>query len=185
MRTKRIMSGSIGTPLGRLHVVWAEAGGDVSRLCGASFSGQRRLLETFLARHGLVATGRIRPGAGVPTHLRAPFERYFAGEIGALRDVPTLEVGTAFQAAVWRALREIPAGETRSYGEIARVVGRPRSFRAVGGANGTNPIAIATPCHRVIGSDGSLTGYGGGMRRKEWLLAHERTAAARRRGTPR
>ena len=82
-------------------------------------------------------------------------------------------IGTPFQRAVWRALREIPCGETRSYGEIARRIGRPKAVRAVGLANGANPIGIVVPCHRVIGSNGTLTGYGGGIERKRWLLAHE------------
>ncbi len=82
--------------------------------------------------------------------------------------------GTDFQKAVWQQLEKIPFGETASYGEIARSLGRPYASRAVGSANGKNPIAIIIPCHRVIGSDGRLTGYGGGLWRKEWLLTHER-----------
>ncbi len=82
--------------------------------------------------------------------------------------------GTDFQKAVWQQLEKIPFGETASYGEIARSLGRPYASRAVGSANGKNPIAIIIPCHRVIGSDGRLTGYGGGLWRKEWLLMHER-----------
>ncbi len=81
--------------------------------------------------------------------------------------------GTAFQKAVWRQLLRIPFGETASYGDIARAIGNPKAVRAVGGANGRNPISIVVPCHRIIGSDGSLTGYGGGLWRKEWLLKHE------------
>ena len=81
--------------------------------------------------------------------------------------------GTPFQVKCWRALLNIPYGETRSYADIARVVGRPQAYRAVGMANNRNPIAIVVPCHRVIGADGSLTGYGGGLERKRWLLAHE------------
>jgi len=82
--------------------------------------------------------------------------------------------GTEFQRAVWRALEKIPFGEVASYGDIARAVGRPNACRAVGNANGKNPIVIIIPCHRVIGSDGSLTGYGSGLWRKEWLLRHEK-----------
>jgi methylated-DNA-[protein]-cysteine S-methyltransferase len=81
--------------------------------------------------------------------------------------------GTPFQVRVWTALREIPCGETRSYGDIARRIGDPKAVRAVGLANGANPIAVVVPCHRVIGANGSLTGYGGGLPRKRWLLAHE------------
>jgi methylated-DNA-[protein]-cysteine S-methyltransferase len=81
--------------------------------------------------------------------------------------------GTAFQEAAWAALRAIPAGETRSYGQQAVAIGRARAMRAIGRANGDNPIAIVTPCHRVIGADGDLTGFGGGLSRKRWLLKHE------------
>jgi methylated-DNA-[protein]-cysteine S-methyltransferase len=81
--------------------------------------------------------------------------------------------GTAFQQRVWQALLTIPFGETRSYGEIARQLGRPKAFRAVGAANGRNPLSIVAPCHRVVGADGSLTGFGGGLAAKEYLLRHE------------
>jgi methylated-DNA-[protein]-cysteine S-methyltransferase len=84
--------------------------------------------------------------------------------------------GTAFQVAVWKELLRIPYGETRSYLDIAQAIGRPAAVRAVGAANGANPIAIIVPCHRVIGSNGSLTGYGGGLPAKEWLLALEKDA---------
>jgi len=85
--------------------------------------------------------------------------------------------GTPFQRAVWRALREIPRGATESYSKLAQRIGRPTAVRAVGLANGSNPIGIVVPCHRVIGANGSLTGYGGGMERKRWLLEHERAEA--------
>lgn len=104
-------------------------------------------------------------------------EAYFAGE-RATFDLPLAAVGTAFQRAVWDALRQIPYGETASYGEIARRVGRPGASRAVGLANGANPISIVVPCHRVVGADGSLTGYGGGLERKRFLLDLERRRSA-------
>lgn len=100
-------------------------------------------------------------------------KRYFAGDIEVIDTMPTRATGSNFQLAVWKALREIPAGTTTSYGSIARKLGQPGAPRAVGLANGANPIAIVVPCHRVIGADGSLTGYGGGLPRKRWLLAHE------------
>ncbi len=87
--------------------------------------------------------------------------------------LPLSPRGTSFQRDVWEALRTIPFGETRSYADIARAIGRPSAVRAVGAANGKNPLSIIVPCHRVIGSDGSLTGYAGGMERKQWLLQHE------------
>ena len=97
---------------------------------------------------------------------------YFAGELRDF-DLPTTMRGTEFQRRVWTALCEIPYGETISYGELARWVGSAKASRAVGLANGRNPVAIVVPCHRVIGADGSLTGYGGGLERKVWLLEHE------------
>jgi methylated-DNA-[protein]-cysteine S-methyltransferase len=99
-------------------------------------------------------------------------EQYFAGERVEF-DLPLDMRGTDFQRNVWEALLTIPYGETRSYGEIAKQIGRPDRARAVGAANGSNPVSIIVPCHRVIGSDGSLTGYGGGLPRKRWLLDHE------------
>jgi methylated-DNA-[protein]-cysteine S-methyltransferase len=119
-------------------------------------------------------------GAGVklvdgpaPAKVRAALGDYFAGKVNALDGLPWKSVGTAFQTSVWRALCDIPVGETISYGELARRIGKPRAVRAVGLANGANPIGLIAPCHRVIGSDGSLTGYGGGLHRKRWLLRHE------------
>jgi methylated-DNA-[protein]-cysteine S-methyltransferase len=104
---------------------------------------------------------------------REAFEAYFAGEAAALDRVPWFAAGTAFQRQVWDALCAIPAGETLSYAGLAERVGRPSAVRAVGLANGANPVAVVVPCHRVIGSNGTLTGYGGGLHRKRWLLAHE------------
>jgi methylated-DNA-[protein]-cysteine S-methyltransferase len=97
---------------------------------------------------------------------------YFSGELSSF-DLEMDLRGTTFQRSVWAQLREIPYGETISYGELAQRVGNPNASRAVGLANGRNPIAIIVPCHRVIGADGSLTGYGGGLERKTWLLEHE------------
>jgi methylated-DNA-[protein]-cysteine S-methyltransferase len=105
--------------------------------------------------------------------------RYFGGDLSALDTVAVELNGTAFQKNVWQALRRIPSGTTISYGELARRIGTIAAVRAVGAANGANPVAVIVPCHRVIGSDGSLTGYGGGLERKQWLLAHEGLAAPR------
>jgi methylated-DNA-[protein]-cysteine S-methyltransferase len=103
---------------------------------------------------------------------RAQLTEYFAGE-RATFELPLAAEGTGFQHKVWNALCEIPYGETISYGELARRIGQPSAARAVGLANGSNPLPIVVPCHRVIGADGSLTGFGGGIERKRWLLAHE------------
>lgn len=103
-------------------------------------------------------------------------ERYLAGDLHALDDVAVAPSGTAFQRRVWAALREIPVGETRSYGEVAAAIGAAGAVRAVGTANGANPLWLVVPCHRVIRGDGSLGGYGGGVHRKAWLLRHEGVA---------
>jgi methylated-DNA-[protein]-cysteine S-methyltransferase len=104
--------------------------------------------------------------------VRAQLAEYFAGERREF-DLPLNPAGTSFQQRVWAALRDIPYGETTSYGKTAAAVGVPDAARAVGLANGQNPISIIVPCHRVVGADGSLTGYGGGLDAKRWLLAHE------------
>ncbi|HUP92458.1 MAG TPA: methylated-DNA--[protein]-cysteine S-methyltransferase [Solimonas sp.] len=103
---------------------------------------------------------------------RAQLVAYFAGELREFT-LPMAPSGTSFQQTVWKALLDIPYGRTESYGALARRIGMPTAARAVGMANGHNPIGLIVPCHRVVGSDGSLTGYGGGIERKQWLLAHE------------
>ena len=108
-----------------------------------------------------------------PDSLTRALDGYFDGSLDDLADVQTATGGTPFQREVWAALRAIPAGVTISYGQLATNVGRPGASRAVGAANGANPIAIVVPCHRVIGANGTLTGYGGGLPRKQWLLEHE------------
>jgi methylated-DNA-[protein]-cysteine S-methyltransferase len=109
----------------------------------------------------------------------AALRAYFKGDIEAIDDLKTHSLGTEFQAKCWAALRKIPAGETRSYAQQAGMIGNPKAMRAVGLANGANPIGIVVPCHRVVGANGSLTGYGGGLPRKEWLLKHEAQWASR------
>jgi methylated-DNA-[protein]-cysteine S-methyltransferase len=104
---------------------------------------------------------------------RQTLENYFAGNVEAIDDIPVETSGTPFQREVWSALRKIPAGKTTSYGLLATKIDRPKAIRAVGMANGANPVGIVVPCHRVIGKDSSLTGYGGGLERKRWLLEHE------------
>jgi methylated-DNA-[protein]-cysteine S-methyltransferase len=100
-------------------------------------------------------------------------DAYFRGELRAIDGLRVETRGTPFQRAVWTALREIPCGTTVSYSDLARRIERPSAVRAVGLANGANPVAIVVPCHRVVGAGGALTGYGGGLSRKRWLLAHE------------
>jgi methylated-DNA-[protein]-cysteine S-methyltransferase len=118
-------------------------------------------------------TTRVSEGAGP---LRSAFGAYFAGALDSLGAIRWIGAGTEFQQRVWQALCEIPAGQTWSYAQLAARIGRPTAVRAVGLANGSNPVALVVPCHRVIGSNGTLTGYGGGLHRKRWLLEHEGAA---------
>jgi len=117
----------------------------------------------------------VRPGRA-PGGVRDAFGAYFAGRLDALSGLAWRTGGTVFQRAVWAALCTIPIGQTLSYKGLAEQIGSPKAMRAVGLANGSNPVGIVVPCHRVIGADGGLTGYGGGLERKRWLLAHEGAA---------
>ena len=105
---------------------------------------------------------------------RRTLQAYFDGEVGGIDKIQVALGGTDFQRQVWSALRSIPAGQWLSYSDLALRIGRPAAIRAVGLANGANPISVVLPCHRVIGSNASLTGYGGGLHRKRWLLEHEK-----------
>ena len=132
-------------------------------------------MRRLLARHYGADTFTLIPAqspSGVASAMAAYFDGNIQPRIQSL--LPVATEGTAFQKSVWQALRSIPAGETISYGELAKRLGNPAAVRAVGLANGANPIGIVVPCHRVIGANGSLTGYGGGLERKQWLLNHER-----------
>jgi methylated-DNA-[protein]-cysteine S-methyltransferase len=142
------------------------------KLCGIAFDGRMERLRPQLAgRYGRdFAVSDAPDPAGAVTRLGA----YFAGRLDALDDIAVDLGGTPFQARVWAALRRIPVGATCSYRELARAVGSPEAVRAVGAANGANPVSLVVPCHRVIASDGTLCGYGGGLPRKQWLLQHER-----------
>lgn len=123
-------------------------------------------------RHGPRRDDGWRPDDAPFAAARAQLAEYFAGERTEF-DLPLAPAGTPFQRRVWEELVRIPFGERISYAELARRIGDPKAVRAVGGANGRNPVSVIVPCHRVIGADGSLTGYGGGIERKRWLLAHE------------
>src|SRR6185369_5459798 len=116
----------------------------------------------------VIADGRA------PVAVRKEIDDYFAGDLRAIERIDCATNGTPFQQQVWNALRAIPVRTTWSYSALAARIGNASAVRAVGLANGANPIAVVVPCHRVIGTDGSLTGYGGGLARKRWLLAHER-----------
>jgi methylated-DNA-[protein]-cysteine S-methyltransferase len=151
--SERVFGSYLSTPIGELLLV---SNGDA-------------LTGVYMAPHP------FKPGRRDDALLRPAREQlraYFAGELQDF-DLALAGAGTAFQTRVWKALCSIPYGGTASYGEIARRVGTPKAPRAVGAANGCNPISIIVPCHRVIGANGTLTGYGGGLDRKRWLLEHE------------
>lgn len=157
------------TPLGDL-ILLADESGNLRAIEWADH--EDRILASLSRRHrSMQITTEPRRN---PFAVTAALEAYFAGEIESIQSLPVLTTGTPFQQRVWKVLRSIPAGETTSYGSLAKKLGRPAAVRAVGLANGANPISIVVPCHRVIGADGSLTGYGGGLHRKRWLLEHER-----------
>jgi methylated-DNA-[protein]-cysteine S-methyltransferase len=143
-------------------------------LCALKFDGSRTSTSAALARRFGASASFTEAPSGHPAlvALRA----YFDGDLHALEAIDVDPGGTPFQQRVWRELRKIPVGRTASYAEIARRVGAPKAFRAVARANATNPVGIVIPCHRVIGADGALRGYGGGLDRKAWLLDHERAA---------
>lgn len=156
----------LASPLGTMLVSF-DAEGNLRTL---DFETHEARMRALLARqngpHELV-------GAVAPVAIARAMEAYFAGDLRAIDALPVATGGTAFQREVWAVLREIPAGTTTSYGALAARLGKPGASRAVGLANGANPVGIVVPCHRVIGADGMLTGYGGGLPRKKWLLAHE------------
>ena len=154
-------------PLGPMVAIASEKG-----LCLLEF-GDRRMLESEFADLQKRLSAVLLPGKNEFTEEAVrQIQEYFAGTRKTF-SVPLHAPGTEFQQQVWAALREIPFGEMRSYGEIASAIGEPKAVRAVGTANGMNRIAIMIPCHRVIGADGALTGYGGGLWRKDWLIKHE------------
>ncbi len=162
--TEALRVARIDTPVGEMQLVSDDAG----RLRAVDWTSHGARMLRLLARHS--------PGfALVPGGLamRGAVRRYFDGDLAAIDGLAVFTRGTAFQQAVWQALRGVPAGTTITYAALAERAGRPGAARAAGAANGANPLSIVVPCHRVIGADGHLTGYGGGLPRKAWLLAHE------------
>ncbi len=156
------------TPIGELIVV-ADAEGRLRTIDWTDHEARMtQLLDRYYGKSRYTLTPRLDPGG-----LTSAMRRYFKGEIGVLSSLPVATDGTPFQQSIWKALRKITSGTTISYSELARRIGRPEAVRAAGLANGQNPISIVVPCHRVIGANGSLTGYGGGLERKRWLLRHE------------
>lgn len=164
----RIDIATIDSPIGKLT---AAAHGP--RVClvhfGPATSAVRSILRAWYPDAELVEHGN--PGGAVGV-----LDRYFGGDLESLDELEVELNGTSFQRNVWLALRSVKAGLTMSYAQLAKRVGTPAAVRAVGAANGANPVAVVLPCHRIIGSNGSLTGYGGGLHRKRWLLNHEGVA---------
>ncbi|WP_426026824.1 methylated-DNA--[protein]-cysteine S-methyltransferase [Brevundimonas sp. TWP2-3-4b2] len=157
----------VATPVGEVLLV-TDGEGAVRALDFADYEAR---MTRLLGRHA--------PGARVvegraPVTVRRAVEAWFGGDLTALDGLTVRTGGTEFQRTVWKALRAIPAGETRTYGQLAAAIGSPKAVRAAGLANGQNPVAVIVPCHRVIGANGALTGYAGGLERKRWLLDHER-----------
>ncbi len=152
----------IDSPVGRLVIAADDAG--------------VRHIRFERERHAIRVEGEWQRDAARLAFVRVQLEEYFAGARRTF-DLPLAPVGSPFQLRVWEALREIPYGRTVSYSDVARKIADLESVRAVGAANGRNPLPIVVPCHRVIGADGSLVGFGGGLPRKRWLLAHEGAVA--------
>lgn len=162
-----LVTQTIATPIGDLMLV---AEGQL--LCMAEFADCTARSERWLGKRLRSRAATLVAGE-VPCGIRQAFDAYFAGGIGAIDGIAVSLSGTVFQNQVWQALRVIPPGSTFAYGAFAERLGRPQAARAVGHANGTNPLSIVVPCHRLVGADGALTDYGGGLWRKRWLLDHE------------
>lgn len=162
---KHLATDRIPSPIGEIIVA-----ADEQRLCALVFADGMEAMQRWLQRRfGEVCLEPTTDPAGVSSCLRA----YLAGDCGSIDSITVDSGGTPFEQEVWQALRQIPAGNTMSYGQLAAQLGRPAAARAVGRANGLNPISIVVPCHRLIGANGSLVKYGGGLDRKAWLLQHE------------
>jgi methylated-DNA-[protein]-cysteine S-methyltransferase len=166
-----LLTETLVTPIGKLVVIADEMG----RLRAVDWIDYDDRMRRLLTRHYGADNVSLTPASQLSGPASA-IAAYFEGDLHAVDSLPTATEGTPFQKRVWQALREIPVGRTWSYRDLAKRIGHPTAVRAVGLANGANPIGIVVPCHRVIGADGSLTGYGGGLERKRWLLNHEKQA---------
>lgn len=162
------LTDTIDSPLGEMIIVTDEQ----DALRALEWTDLTDRMKRLLARQYNGTSFSLRP-AKAPISVTQAMGNYFEGDLQALERVVSVAGGTDFQRQVWTALRTIPVGETRSYRDIAIAIGNPKGVRAIGLANGANPIGIVVPCHRVIGANGDLTGYGGGLNRKRWLLKHE------------
>jgi methylated-DNA-[protein]-cysteine S-methyltransferase len=162
------MREAVATPVGEMLLLTDEEG----RLRALDWLDHEARMRRLLRLHYGEGAATLTHGER-PSRARRAIEAYLHGELHAIDSVDVATGGTPFQRTVWAELRRIPAGCTVSYSELARRIGRPLAVRAVGLANGANPVGVVVPCHRVIGANRSLTGYGGGIERKRWLLAHE------------
>lgn len=153
------------TPIEPLTIVWNSEG-----LIQADFTDSLDLAKAFINRYklGTLDSQQSREG-----EIEQALQKYFAGDLLALDEIPVAPVGSAFSCRVWQELVRIPAGTTKTYGQIAKILDKPGAARAVGMACHNNPIGVVVPCHRVVGHNGALTGYAGGVHIKEWLLRHE------------
>lgn len=168
-QTERFSLDRLETPIGVALLVTDDEG----FLRALDWSDYEARLNLLLRRH--YGNFALADGPAPKTLVRA-LKGYFSGDLQQLTTIKWRTGGTAFQRNVWTALQNIPPGRTSSYGELAVRLSTPNAARAVGLANGANPISVVVPCHRLIGSDGSLTGYAGGLKRKQWLLEHEGAA---------
>lgn len=159
---------TLATPIGAV-VLLTDADGRVRAL---DFEDYAERMTRLLNRHYGAGAWSIADASDRSLPCDA-LQRYFDGDLTGIDALETATGGTPFQRSVWAALRRVPAGASESYGALARRVGRESAVRAVGLANGANPIAIVAPCHRIVGANGALTGYAGGLERKQWLLDHE------------
>lgn len=169
MKTKTFWLERELTPLGEMLLLTDER----EHLHALDWSDCEVRMHRLLRLHYRDARIELRARSSRSTPLLA-LREYFMGRVHAIDSLLAAPGGTDFQREVWSALRTIPCGETRSYGALAAHIGKPRAVRAVGHANGQNPIGLVLPCHRVLGTNGTLTGYAGGLERKHWLLEHER-----------
>jgi len=168
LKMLRLLEDKIATPLGPLWVITDEQ----YHLRAVEWEEHSDRMEALLNIH-YRAQGYERVSATNPGGLSDKLTAWFEGELDIINDLPTATGGTPFQREVWQALRTIPCGQVMHYGQLAEQLGRAGAARAVGAANGSNPVSIVVPCHRVIGRNGTMTGYAGGVQRKEWLLRHE------------
>lgn len=161
----KLLVDKINSDIGNILIV-----SDGEKLCALDFADyEQRMLKLLQRRYGSLNFQNEKNPQGFSSRIQA----YLQGARTSLDNIPVSTGGTAFQQQVWLALRAIPWGTTISYGELAARIGKPTASRAVGMANSLNPVAIALPCHRVVGANAALTGYAGGLNRKRWLLAHE------------